>query len=52
MLARAHARGGNPALIAGYLGDDETFDEAVTEFAVGYADLNRADYKALRAGVS
>jgi len=52
VLARAHARGGNPALIAGYLGDDETFDEAVTEFAVGYADLNRADYKALRAGVS
>jgi uncharacterized protein (DUF2252 family) len=52
VLARAHARGGNPALIAGYLGDDDTFDEAIAEFAVGYADINRRDYKALRAGMS
>ncbi len=49
VLARAHARGGNSALIAGYLGGDDDFDEAITDFAVGYADLNRSDFEALRA---
>ncbi len=49
VLARAHARGGNPSLITGYLGDDETFERAITDFAVGYSALNSADYAALLA---
>jgi len=45
-LARAHARSGDAAKIAGYLGDDDTFDRAVEEFAIAYADQNEADYGA------
>ena len=43
-LARAHARSGDAAKIAGYLGDDDTFDRALENFAVAYADQNDADY--------
>jgi uncharacterized protein (DUF2252 family) len=43
-LARAHARCGDAAKIAGYLGDDNTFDRALERFAVAYADQNDADY--------
>jgi uncharacterized protein (DUF2252 family) len=45
-LARAHARTGNAAKIAGYLGDDDTFDRSLARFAVDYADQNDADYAA------
>ncbi|HQR80281.1 MAG TPA: DUF2252 domain-containing protein [Actinomycetota bacterium] len=51
VLARAHARGGSAALIAGYLGDDETFDDAITDFATGYASLNEHDLASLRAAM-
>ena len=46
-LARAHARSGDPAQIAGYLGSNSTFDDAVCEFAVEYAEQNLRDYRAL-----
>jgi uncharacterized protein (DUF2252 family) len=46
MLARAHARTGDAATIAGYLGDDDAFDRALQRFAVAYADQNEADYAA------
>jgi uncharacterized protein (DUF2252 family) len=53
-LARAHARSGDPARIAGYLGKSDAFDEAIKKFAVGYADQTERDYaallKAIRAG--
>ena len=45
-LARSHARSGDPAAIAGYMGSNATFDEAVCEFAVEYADQNQRDYRA------
>ena len=45
-LARAHARSGDPAMIAGYMGSNTTFDDAVCEFAVEYADQNLHDYRA------
>ena len=45
-LARAHARSGDAAKIAGYVGDDDTFDSALERFAVAYADQNEADYAA------
>ena len=48
-LARAHARTGDAARISGYLGDDDTFDRALEEFAVAYADQNDADYDAFTA---
>ncbi len=43
-LAGAHARTGNAAKIAGYLGDDDTFDRAMARFAVAYADQTELDY--------
>ena len=47
-LARAHARSGDAAAIAGYLGSGDSFDRAMASFAETYADQNDADYAALR----
>ena len=44
-LARVHARSGDAAIIAGYLGSARLMDDAVTEFAVDYADQNQRDYR-------
>ena len=46
-LASAHARSGDAAKIAGYLGKKEDFDEALADFSEAYADQNEKDYKAL-----
>jgi uncharacterized protein (DUF2252 family) len=43
-LARAHARTGDAARIAGYLGKNDTFDQAIAKFAVAYADQTERDY--------
>jgi uncharacterized protein (DUF2252 family) len=45
-LARAHARSGDAARIAGYMGSGGTMDDAICEFAVEYADQNRKDWRA------
>jgi uncharacterized protein (DUF2252 family) len=45
-LAHAHARCGDAAKIAGYVGDDDAFDRTLERFAVAYADQNEADYAA------
>ena len=47
-LARAHARSGDPAEIAGYLGSSNTFERALATFAETYADQNERDYAALK----
>jgi hypothetical protein len=46
-LARAHARPGAAAEIAGYAGNGAVLDDAVTRFAVAYADQNERDYALL-----
>ncbi len=51
-LARAHARSGNPATIAGYLGVGEVFDDALAAFATDYADQTERDHAALVAAIS
>jgi uncharacterized protein (DUF2252 family) len=43
-LANAHARSGQAAHIAGYLGYGKVFDEAVTRFASAYADRVAEDH--------
>lgn len=48
-LARAHAKSGDAALISGYLGKSDTFDQAIGEFALTYADQNAKDHAALVA---
>ena len=46
-LARSHAKSGNAALISGYLGKSDVFDEAVSLFAMEYAEQNKRDYEEL-----
>jgi uncharacterized protein (DUF2252 family) len=48
LLARAHARSGDRVAIASYLGKSDSFDRALAEFAVAYADQNERDHAALR----
>jgi uncharacterized protein (DUF2252 family) len=50
-LARAHAKSGDAALISGYLGKLDSFDEAIGDFALAYADQNERDHAALVAAV-
>ncbi len=47
ILARAHARSGEPAIISGYLGRSQEFDEAVADFSLAYADETERDHEAL-----
>lgn len=44
-LARAHARSGDAAMIAGYMGSGQAFDDAITEFATEYSSQNKQDYR-------
>jgi uncharacterized protein (DUF2252 family) len=46
-LARAHARSGDPAAMAGYMGKSEALDDALASFALAYADQTNTDYAAL-----
>uniref|UniRef100_UPI003F94672B DUF2252 family protein n=1 Tax=Rhodoblastus sp. TaxID=1962975 RepID=UPI003F94672B len=48
-LARAHARSGDPAVISGYMGDSDAFDEAIADFALAYEQRNDADHAAWAA---
>jgi uncharacterized protein (DUF2252 family) len=50
-LARAHARSGDRAALAAYLGGSDRFDQAIADFAETYADQNELDYAALQAAV-
>jgi Uncharacterized protein conserved in bacteria (DUF2252) len=34
-------------MISGYLGNADTFDRAIGEFAIAYADQNELDYRQL-----
>ncbi len=53
-LALSHARGGDAALLTGYMGNSDTFDKAISAFSVAYADQNEKDYdvfmKAIKSG--
>jgi uncharacterized protein (DUF2252 family) len=53
-LARAHARSGDPAAIAGYLGKSDSCDRAFAQFGAAYADQAERDHAAflgaIRAG--
>jgi uncharacterized protein (DUF2252 family) len=47
MLARGHARAGDAAMIAGYVGRSTRLDVAVVQFAEAYADQTELDWKQL-----
>jgi uncharacterized protein (DUF2252 family) len=54
-LARAHARSGDAARIAGYTGNGGAFDSAIADFAMAYARQTEQDWclfvEAIRSGV-
>jgi uncharacterized protein (DUF2252 family) len=47
ILARAHARTGDPARIAGYCGNSSVLDEALAVWAESYGDQTESDHAAL-----
>jgi uncharacterized protein (DUF2252 family) len=48
-LARAHAKTGPAASIAGYLGSSEQFDDALAQYSEAYADQAEQDFKTFQA---
>jgi uncharacterized protein (DUF2252 family) len=48
LLARGHARSGDPKVIAGYIGTGDRFAVAVAKFGALYADQTEKDWQALR----
>ncbi len=51
ILARAHARSGSAALIAGYCGNSDVLDEALAAWAESYGDQTVKDHAALLAAI-
>ncbi len=51
-LAAGHARSGNAAAIAGYLGKSDIFDRALVTFANTYADQAERDFAAFGAALA
>ncbi len=50
-LARAHARSGDPALLAGYMGKSDALDDALASFAMAYAAQTKDDHARLKAAI-
>jgi len=50
-LARAHARSGDSAVMAGYMGKTNKFDKAVAQFSLLYADQSERDHASLMQAV-
>jgi uncharacterized protein (DUF2252 family) len=50
-LARAHNRSGDAAMLSGFMGRSDAFEDAMTGFARAYARQNEADHDALTAAV-
>jgi uncharacterized protein (DUF2252 family) len=51
ILAKAHGRTGDPAIISGYCGRQDVLDLAIADFAQTYADQVERDHAALAAAV-
>jgi len=51
LLARGHARSGEPALLADYLGRPGKAEKALLQFALAYAAQVEKDYEAFRKGL-
>jgi uncharacterized protein (DUF2252 family) len=52
VLARSHARTGDPVAIASYIGKGGRFDEAMGVFAPAYADQTERDHAQLAAAIA
>jgi uncharacterized protein (DUF2252 family) len=50
-LARAHAKAGDAAMIAGYLGAIDQFDNALAQYSEAYADQAERDFATFKAAI-
>jgi uncharacterized protein (DUF2252 family) len=50
-LARAHAKSGDAAMIAGYLGSASAFADALVQYAAAYADQAEHDFEAFQTAL-
>ena len=50
-LARAHAKSGDAAMLAGYLGSTGRFDAVLAQYSNAYADQAERDYETFRAAI-
>ncbi|MGD0799678.1 MAG: DUF2252 domain-containing protein [Terracidiphilus sp.] len=48
LLARGHARSGDPLILAGYIGSGDGFAEALAKFGAAYADQTEKDWNDLK----
>jgi uncharacterized protein (DUF2252 family) len=48
LLARGHARSGDPLILAGYIGSGDGLAEALAKFGVAYADQTEKDWQELK----
>jgi uncharacterized protein (DUF2252 family) len=51
ILARAHARTSDAAVLAGYCGNSQVIDDALADWAERYGDQVEADHEALVKGI-
>ncbi|WP_205650598.1 DUF2252 domain-containing protein [Actinoplanes solisilvae] len=51
-LAKSHARSGDPAAIAGYIGKGNAFRDGIQRYARDYARQTRADHADLRTAIA
>ncbi|MGA8874083.1 MAG: DUF2252 domain-containing protein [Candidatus Korobacteraceae bacterium] len=51
LLAKGHARSGDPCALAGYLGMSDRFDDAMVSFGITYANQTVKDWEALRHAI-
>jgi uncharacterized protein (DUF2252 family) len=51
LLAKGHARSGEPVALASYLGRSGKAERALLQFAVKYADQTESDYEAFKKGL-
>jgi uncharacterized protein (DUF2252 family) len=52
VLARAHARSGDPIAISAYIGKGGSFADAIAQFAFAYADQTERDHAQLVAAIA
>lgn len=50
-LALSHARSGCSAVLSGYMGKSDIYDQAIADFSIAYADQNESDHAALDRAV-
>lgn len=52
LLAKGHARSGDPGALAGYCGNSAKLDEAVAKFAKRYAEQTESDFEKFKKAIA